>query len=110
MLQLGILSSILLLSIVLLAFAAQRANELFVVSVDAERIEHRRGRIPGRLLEEIRDLLRRDRSHGVIKVISREGRPYLSVRGSFSNDVVQQLRNVVGLYPLAKIRAGKKPR
>jgi hypothetical protein len=87
----------------------ERANELFVLKVRERRVEHRRGRIPNQLLEEIGHVVTRDPSEGTIRVVTRGGRAHLIARG-FSKDLTQQLRNVVGLYPIAKIRAGRKPR
>jgi hypothetical protein len=63
------------------------------------------------LLDDINDIVAKppvDRA--VLKVVREDGKPYLSVRGSVSEGQRQQLRNVVGRYEVAAIRAGGRGR
>lgn len=86
--------------------ALSRGVELFVVKVDAGRVRFVRGKSPPALFAEIKDVLRRSDASGTLRVVSAEGQASLRFRGQFSAATRQQLRNVVGTFPLARIKNG----
>ena len=95
-----------------LAVAIWRSNELFCLEVDGRRVRFVRGRIPQRLLDDLADVLRRPPvSHARLRAVSEDRRPRIVVSsGNVGEGQLQQLRNVLGTWELAKIRAGGKPR
>ena len=95
-----------------LAVAIWRSNELFCLEVVGGRMRFVRGRIPQRLLDDLADVLRRPPvSHARLRAVSEDRRPRIVVSsGNVGEGQLQQLRNVLGTWELAKIRAGGKPR
>jgi hypothetical protein len=91
-----------------LAIAISRALDLFVVQVRDGTVRLVRGRAPARLLADLGDVVRRPRvSSATLRVVTEQGRPRLIARGSLSEAQLQQLRNVIGTWPVAKIRSGR---
>jgi hypothetical protein len=94
-----------------LVFSIYRSNELFVVEVRKGKVRFTRGRMPQRLLNEIADVVRRPRVvSGRIRVVKEGGMPKVQAEGQFEPDHLQRLRNVVGTYEVAQIRAGGRPK
>jgi hypothetical protein len=95
-----------------LAVAIARSNELFVLRVEDGQTRAVRGRVPQRLLDDLADVVRRPKvSAAQIKVIVEDQHPRVVVtRGELPAGQLQALRNVVGTWPLAKIRAGGRVR
>ena len=95
-----------------LAVAIWRSNELFCLDVHGGRVRFVRGRIPQRLLDDLSDVLRRPPVRDArLRAVSEDRRPRLVVSsGHVGEGQLQQLRNVLGTWELAKIRAGGKPR
>jgi hypothetical protein len=96
--------------VVPLVVAVARANQVFVLRVRAGQLKFVRGRIPQSLFDQIADIVRGSSASGDLIVVTDNGRPRLTSSGQFDPGLLQQARNVVGLYPLAKIRAGGRPR
>jgi hypothetical protein len=97
--------------VVLLLVATARANELFVLRVSRGRVEVVRGGVPPRLLADLRDVLRRDAgADGVVRVTTDAGRARVDAKGKLAPELLQRLRNVVGTWDVAKIRAGRRAR
>ena len=93
-----------------LVIAIRRSTELFCVRVEQGRPRFTRGRMPQRLLDEIADIVKRPRvDHGEIRVVIEGGSPRVLTAG-IGEGQTQQLRNVVGTYRVAQIRAGGRPR
>lgn len=93
-----------------LVISIRRSTELFVIRVEAGKARFIRGRMPQRLLNEISDVVRRERIQaGEIRCIVESGRPRIFAPG-LRDGHVQQLRNVVGTYQIAQIRAGGPPK
>jgi hypothetical protein len=90
------------------AIAVVRANQLFVLRVKAGRLVFLRGRMPQSLFDQLNDLVKHA-PNGLLIAVRDNGRPRLVARGRFDAGLLQQIRNVIGLYPLAKLRAGGKP-
>jgi hypothetical protein len=93
-----------------LILAVMRSNQVFVLRVNAGQLKFIRGRIPQQLFDQIADLVRGTTTRGDLIVVTDNGRARLTAKGPFDPGLLQQARNVVGLYPLAKIRAGGRPR
>ena len=86
----------------------RRATELFVLRVRNGEVSVARGRLPERLFRDIQDVLRRTPpKQAEVKTIVSAKRPKLIVSGDIPEGQLQQLRNVVGRYETAQIRAGK---
>jgi hypothetical protein len=95
-----------------LVIAIRRSNELFVLEVNAGVVRVVRGRLPQRLLDDLVDVLERAKNESArIRVIVEDQRPRVVIGGgSLSETRLQQVRNVVGTYKLAQIRAGGRTR
>ncbi|HMJ12581.1 MAG TPA: DUF3634 family protein [Polyangiaceae bacterium] len=107
-----LLMALLLVAVLLapIALWLRRATEFFAVGVSQGRVEHVRGRVPKRLIDDFTDVLTRARVQTAeLRVVSEDGRPALRVKGAVSSDAQQQLRNVLGKYGLAELRAGARP-
>jgi hypothetical protein len=94
-----------------LLWAAQRANELFAVRVDRGSVRHIRGRLPPALLSAIADVVARPPvTRATVRAVLRNRFPALEVDGRMPDYQVQQLRNVLGQFPAARIRGGRSAR
>lgn len=101
--------AVLLLLCVPLAVGLRRATDLFVIEVVGGRPRLRRGRLPPALMSEIDDIVRRNgvRS-GRLRVVTEGGEPRVLPEAGLPDAAVQQLRNVVGRYRVAQLRAGRR--
>jgi hypothetical protein len=90
-----------------MALSLSRANELFVVDVKAGAVTVRRGRLPQKLVDDIGDVLR-GVSHATVRCKSEGGKP--RVYASVGADLSQRLRNVVGTWTVAQLRAAPRHR
>jgi hypothetical protein len=82
-----------------------RTQELFCVSVRGGRALVVRGRIPGGLLGDFRDALRRAKVRDVtLRGVKTERGGRLVVTGAVDPGTVQQLRNIFGTYTVARLR------
>lgn len=89
--------------------AAARANELFHLSVRDGRVLVVRGRIPVRLLTDIREIVARPPVvRATIRANKASGEAYLTVRGEIDDARAQRLRNVFGLIPSATLRTAPR--
>lgn len=89
-----------------LIVALARASELARFVVRAGVVTRARGHVPARMLADVGDVVRRPRvAHALVRVVLEGGAPRVLVRGAMTAAQVQQLRNVVGGYPLAKLRS-----
>jgi hypothetical protein len=100
---------ILAIFLVPIAISIHRSTELFVVEISSGRTRLVRGRIPPQLLEDITVILQRSRTEGTLRVTHERREARLQASSSFSDDTLQQLRNVIGNTPLQRIRAGRPP-
>lgn len=88
-----------------------RATELFVLVTRAGRVEVLRGRVPPRLLRDISDVVRSAgfRRQARLRVVVEDGRAVWRYAGDpLPAPVKQRLRNILALWPVAKIRAAPK--
>jgi predicted methyltransferase MtxX (methanogen marker protein 4) len=89
----------------LLFFWLSRANEIFCVSVRDGRVLVVRGRIPGGLLSDIRDVVQKPIvQRATIRGVKREHGARLAVSG-IDEGREQRLRNIFRLYPISNLRA-----
>jgi hypothetical protein len=92
-----------------LAVSMHRANELFLVEVRQGQVRLVRGHAPPRLLHDLGDVVTRPRVGSArIRVVTEDGAPRVLAEGDLTDAHRQQLRNVVGTWPVAKIRAGRR--
>jgi hypothetical protein len=86
----------------------RRANELFVVDVIEGKPTLVRGRIPRRLLRELRDVAERSPviARARLRATVEGNRPMLRATGAIDDARLQRMRNVVGLWSKDQIRAG----
>lgn len=87
-----------------IALAVRANRRLLVVRAHAGRIVRARGRAPGTLLHDFADVLSRARATCTVALVLRGGSVEVEVRGDAGPNVAQQLRNVVGRFPLARLR------
>jgi hypothetical protein len=80
-----------------------RQAELFHLSVRDGKVLVVRGRIPQGMLNDMRALLSKVR-RATIRAHKHQGSARLSFGGELDEGAQQQLRNVFGLYPTAKLR------
>lgn len=109
-----LLASLLVLGFGVLFYSSlRRASELFVLHVDPNaepRVTFVRGRIPPALWNDLLTLLATANAKGRVRVVVSRDTAVVETRGAFSSETVQRVRNVVGLYPLAKLRNGVTPK
>ena len=92
-----------------LTLAVVRANELFFVRITNGRMAVRRGRIPQRLLDDMGDVLQ-SVERATLRGVVEGGRPRLYADGELGPDQKQRLRNVIGTWSTAQIRAAPRRR
>jgi len=95
-----------------LGWAIYRSNELFCVDVVAGKARLVRGRVPQRLFDDVVEVVKTPRVDAArIRVVTEDGHPRVMVaKGNVSEGQLQQLRNVVGTFRIAEIRAGRRAR
>ncbi|MCC6217121.1 MAG: DUF3634 family protein [Polyangiaceae bacterium] len=90
-----------------LARSISRSNELFVVAFRGGRARLVRGRLPQRLLDDLDDVARSAPAAALRVIVTQEdGLARTRVEGPASPATAQQVRNVVGQYRVAQLRAG----
>jgi hypothetical protein len=88
----------------ILWFAARGAITLAIVEVRDGKLELTHGDLAPRVVADLRDVVRKPRvAQGTIRVVRHRDRASVQARGDFTDAQVQQLRNVVGTVPLAKL-------
>ncbi|HEX5660583.1 MAG TPA: DUF3634 family protein [Polyangiales bacterium] len=98
-------ASVIALALVALIVAAGRARELCVLSVRAGQLTVARGRLPPGVLEALADVVRRGNVERATLRVLRDGeRARVSATG-LDEFTLQRARNVIGIYPLAKLLA-----
>ena len=89
-----------------LALIVRNANLLFVVKIENGKVCHVRGRAPKGLLADLGDVVRaRPVKSACLRVTVQDGKAALSGRGDLNEQEGQRLRNILGLWPVAKIRS-----
>lgn len=99
------LSLLLLLGLVL---AVESTRRLLVLDATAGRVVRMRGRGPSDLVSDLEDVVARSRASGRIVLRLESGRVAVHASGSFDEGTKQQLRNVVGRFPVARLRTARR--
>jgi hypothetical protein len=110
-LEMGLFAgSVFALAVVALIVAASRARELCVLSVRDGQLAIRRGGLPAGVLEALADVVQRGRvARATLRVLRDGGRARVSATG-LDEQTLQRARNVIGIYPLAKLSAAPRAR
>lgn len=78
---------------------------LFVLDVRNGRVSAARGKPPARLVQDFEDVVGKPPVKRATLTITVDGpRARLTARGTLDEGRLQRLRNVLGLYPLARLR------
>jgi len=93
-----------------LVVALLRANELFCLEVRGKRVRIARGRIPQGLLDQVVDIVGRKPAHATLRAVVEDGRARMYADGELSEAQRQQLRNVLSMWSVPKIRNAPRPR
>jgi hypothetical protein len=92
-------------------FLARRARTLFELEFTGERLSRARGRMPQRLLDDLLVVLPRNQNDRlIIRCVLERDQARLTWRGKISPGTLQQLRNLIGMWPLAKLKAAPRLR
>lgn len=94
----------LLLIAIPLVIALVRANELFCLRVSGTRVAVVRGRIPQGLLDELGDVFRKSPAEVTLRGVSEGGHARVYADGELSEAMRQRIRNVIGQWPVVRIR------
>ena len=85
-------------------FSARSAITVCVAEVEKGKLRVTKGGLAPRFLEDLRDVVRRPRVKlATIRVLRAKDRARIEVKGEISDAQLQQLRNVIGSAPLAKL-------
>lgn len=94
-----------------ISLLAHRARILFEVEFRAGHLWRARGRIPPKLLHDFMDVTpRKPDTRLFIRCLVERDRARLVARGNVTDDLTQQLRNLLGLWPLVRLRSAPKIR
>jgi hypothetical protein len=92
-------------SVSLLVWRARRNLTLFVIRVDRGRIDYVKGRIPRRLLTDVVDVAATEKvGSWIVTCRIESGEARLSFQGVPDGGREQVLRNLVGQYPVARLK------
>jgi hypothetical protein len=86
------------------AYFSQR---LLVVEMVHGQLVRASGKVPADFYREIVDVLERAKASGKVVVRLEKKTPVVVASSGIDANVAQRLRNVVGRFPVAKLRAGR---
>ncbi len=102
----GVMIVLALAAIAAVLWMMRNATVLFTANVEQGRVVQLRGRAPKGLVREMTDVLRqRPVPRATLRIVVEGGAPALHAKGDLNDGEKQRLRNVLGTWPLAKIRA-----
>jgi hypothetical protein len=94
-----------------ISLLAYRDRTLFELEFRDRALWRARGRIPPKLLHDFIDVCpRKQDARLIIRCCVEQGRARLIARGDVDQDIEQQLRNLLGLWPLARLKSSPKIR
>ncbi len=97
--------AILIAAVVAVVVAADRYRTVAVVTFERGKAHATRGRLPARVMNEIRDVAERMKIRSGKVTIRREsGTARVDLTGVDDPRAAQQLRNVIGRFRLAELR------
>jgi hypothetical protein len=89
--------------------AARRALTLFVIEIRQGHVVRAHGRIPPALLNDLLVVSPPGLAHRwVVRCRIEQGRARLTTEGPLNQDTLQQLRNLLGLWPLARLKSAPR--
>jgi len=88
--------------------AVDASRRVLDIQVERGRILKLQGKAPGELVHDVEDVLERSQVTGRILVEFEGGRAAVRATGDVDEGTVQRLRNVVGRFPTARLRAGHR--
>jgi hypothetical protein len=92
-----------------LYWTARNAVTIAVIEVERGKLHVKRGGIAARVLADVGDVVRRPRvKRATVRIVRERGFAKLHMTGDLSDAQMQQLRNVVGSVPLAKLVNARK--
>lgn len=92
------------IALIALWASARAAVTVCVLDVSSGEVIVRSGGVAPRVLADIGDVVARPKiARATLRIVRQRGRAALEVRGAVSPAQLQQLRNVVGSVPLAKL-------
>jgi hypothetical protein len=96
---------LMLLGTIPLVVALLRANELFYLRLRSGRLTLVRGRIPQQLLNDLAEVLRDPEvAEGSLRGVVEDRRVRLYAEADLTDAQRQRLRNIVGGWPVARVR------
>ncbi len=95
--------------LVALVIAARRATTVLFVRAEAGRIVELRGRAPGELLRDLGDIFQRNEATGALVLRLDSGEVAADTPG-FDAATAQQIRNVLGRFPAARLKTAPRVR
>jgi hypothetical protein len=97
------------IALVALWASARNATTVCVLDVTAGEVRVRRGGLAPRILADIGDVAARPTiERATLRVVRERGHAALEVDGTVPAAQMQQLRNVIGSVPLAKLVNGRR--
>ena len=100
----GAIAAMTAIALALLWYAARGAITVCIAEIREGKLELTHGAISPRVLADMKDIVRRPRvGRGTVRVVRARTHATVQAKGDFSEAQVQQLRNVVGSVPLAKL-------
>jgi hypothetical protein len=97
------------IGVVALWMSARNAITVCVLEVRGGTVRIARGALAPGILSDIADVVARPRvRRATLRIVRNEGLARLDVSGEVSPEQRQQLRNVVGSVPLAKLATGRR--
>lgn len=98
-----------LVALALLWFSSRSAITICILEVREGKVEVSRGSMSPRIVSDIQDVMRRPRvQRATVRVLRHREHANVEVTGDLTQAQQQQLRNVVGSVPLAKLRNGHR--
>ncbi len=97
------------IGVVALWVSARNAITVCVLEIRSGTVRIARGGLAPGILSDIEDVVARPQvDRATLRIVRNEGLARLDVSGELSTEQRQQLRNVVGSVPLAKLVAGRR--
>jgi hypothetical protein len=88
--------------------AVDASRRLLEIHVESGRVTKLEGRAPGELVNDVEDVLLRSRASGTVIVQLEGSRAAVRVEGQIDEGTTQRLRNVVGRFPLQRLRTSPR--
>ncbi len=102
--ELAITLAAITLALAALFWRAREAITICVIEVTGGRAKIARGRMAPRVFADVCDVVRRPRvERATVRVVRSRDHARVEVRGEISDAQLQQIRNVIGSVPLAKL-------